>query len=347
MQMPNRIYHATSEIYRFGYNGMEKSGDELRGIEGTGYTTEFRQYDPRLGRWLSLDPMMKKFPWMSPYVGMDNNPIRYNDPLGLFTKDKAQRKMDKALKDGATSAYITHNSESGRRDYVVHVTKETKDGHIFVRSWVKGDVDIDKLEIFGPHAYLDNEITYGEYKQRESDIATRDGEWASQRAKCASVDKLFETLLWEGTMLLTGEEIGNAAFNGIKWLYRANKARKAAKVTKEVVEEVVEEATEEATHVVYHAVEEGVTKYVGITKNLARRTAEHLSKKGINIEPLLQGLTKADARSVEQALIEIHKLGKNGGTLLNKINSISPSNKVYKESLERGYELLKSVGYGF
>ena len=49
---------------------------------GNSYTTEFRQYDPRLGRWKSLDPLMKKFPWMSPYVAFNNNPVFYTDPFG-------------------------------------------------------------------------------------------------------------------------------------------------------------------------------------------------------------------------------------------------------------------------
>jgi RHS repeat-associated protein len=98
-------------------------------------------------------------------------------------------------------------------------------------------------------------------------------------------------------------------------------------------------------NVVYLSVEAGVTQYVGITNNLARRAAEHLRIKRINIEPLMQGLTKSDARAVEQALIKIHGLGKEGGTLLNKINSISPTNPAYGSQLQRGYELLKSIGY--
>ena len=79
MQMPGR--NENSGEYRYGYNGMEKDA-EMKG-EGNSYTTEFRQYDPRLGRWLSLDPLMKKFPWMSPYVAFNNNPVFYIDPLGL------------------------------------------------------------------------------------------------------------------------------------------------------------------------------------------------------------------------------------------------------------------------
>ncbi len=88
-----------------------------------------------------------------------------------------------------------------------------------------------------------------------------------------------------------------------------------------------------------------VVQYVGITDDIARRGAEHLAKKGIRIEPLMKGLSRADARSVEQALIEIHGLSKNGGTLINKINSIAKTNKIYAQSLKRGYELLKKIGY--
>jgi RHS repeat-associated protein len=79
MVMPGR--HVNDNTYRYGYNGMERD-DEIRG-DANSYTTEFRQYDPRIGRWLSLDPLMKRFPWMSPYVAFNNNPIYYVDPFGL------------------------------------------------------------------------------------------------------------------------------------------------------------------------------------------------------------------------------------------------------------------------
>ena len=51
--------------------------------EGNSYTTEFRQYDPRVGRWLSLDPLMAQFPDVSAYVAFANNPIYFIDPFGL------------------------------------------------------------------------------------------------------------------------------------------------------------------------------------------------------------------------------------------------------------------------
>ena len=59
----------------------------------------------------------------------------------------------------------------------------------------------------------------------------------------------------------------------------------------------------------------------------------------------MSGLSRSDARAVEQALIEIHGLRKNGGTLLNRINSISPLNPSYARRVQRGYDLLQSIGY--
>ncbi len=78
MQIPNP--NNINGDYRYAYNGMELDNE----VSGTGnsYTTEFRQYDPRLGRWKSLDPMKQMFPSMSPYTGFGNNPIVYVDPKG-------------------------------------------------------------------------------------------------------------------------------------------------------------------------------------------------------------------------------------------------------------------------
>jgi RHS repeat-associated protein len=78
MQMPGRN---GGEDYRYAFNGMEHD-PEVSG-DGNSYTTEFRAYDSRLGRWKILDPLMAKFPHQSPYVAYDNNPIYYTDPTGM------------------------------------------------------------------------------------------------------------------------------------------------------------------------------------------------------------------------------------------------------------------------
>jgi filamentous hemagglutinin len=85
----------------------------------------------------------------------------------------------------------------------------------------------------------------------------------------------------------------------------------------------------------------------GLRVSSALRAAEHLGSKGISIDaiPGLQNLSQADARAVEQALIEANGLSKNGGALINKINSIAESNPAYSGALQRGVDLLKQSGY--
>jgi RHS repeat-associated protein len=89
----------------------------------------------------------------------------------------------------------------------------------------------------------------------------------------------------------------------------------------------------------------GEIQYVGITNNLARRAAQHAARFVIQRIPGLSNLARADARAVEQVLIENFQLGKNGGTLLNQINSIAQSNPAYAQAIQRGIQILKSVGY--
>jgi len=77
--------------YRYGYQGSEQD-NEIKG-NGNSYTTHFRQLDPRIGRWLSIDPVTQ--PGQSPYCSMDNSPILGNDVLGNYTKFKdKQAKKD-------------------------------------------------------------------------------------------------------------------------------------------------------------------------------------------------------------------------------------------------------------
>jgi len=92
----------------------------------------------------------------------------------------------------------------------------------------------------------------------------------------------------------------------------------------------------------------GEVQYVGITNNIVRRAGEHLRLTGIRIEPIegLSNLSLVDARAVEQAIIQIHRLGKEGGTLFNKIDAISSSRQDYKEVMETGIRILTKVGYG-
>lgn len=89
----------------------------------------------------------------------------------------------------------------------------------------------------------------------------------------------------------------------------------------------------------------GQVQYAGITNDYAVRRLAHMRERGFDVERVISGLSRADARAVEQALIEQYGLGKDGGTLLNKINSIAKTNPDYAQLLKRGHEILESIPY--
>ncbi len=66
--------------YRYGFNGKE-SDNEVKG-EANQQDYGFRVYDPRVGRFLSLDPLAEKYISWSPYNYCLNNPINHTDPSG-------------------------------------------------------------------------------------------------------------------------------------------------------------------------------------------------------------------------------------------------------------------------
>jgi len=55
--------------------------DEVKG-PGNSYDFGARIFDPGVGRWLSIDPLAKMYPGLSPYNFGGNNPIFYIDPDG-------------------------------------------------------------------------------------------------------------------------------------------------------------------------------------------------------------------------------------------------------------------------
>ncbi len=83
MQMPGRVFSSAS--YRYGFNGKENDND----VKGTGNQIDFgnRAYDPRIGRFLSVDNLFKQSPELTPYRFGANNPLRYVDRDGDYETD--------------------------------------------------------------------------------------------------------------------------------------------------------------------------------------------------------------------------------------------------------------------
>jgi RHS repeat-associated protein len=140
--------------YRFGFNGME--ADDETSDDGNAYTTFFRWYDSRLGRWKSVDPKSASSPFHSSYQAMSNNPLLMVDPLGdkeyknmnSYTKETGLDKLGKydwlrkdRIKRTSTwdnaMAHITRDKKSGElapfaqvRDYYIWAHQKNQErGH--------------------------------------------------------------------------------------------------------------------------------------------------------------------------------------------------------------------------
>ena len=82
MVMPGRKYTAPSN-YRYGFNGKEMDKEP---VSTATYDYGFRIYSPAVGRFLSVDPLTKSYPWFTPYQFAGNKPINSIDLDGLESK---------------------------------------------------------------------------------------------------------------------------------------------------------------------------------------------------------------------------------------------------------------------
>ena len=78
--MPTRTWSDPNSKYKYGFNGKEKDNEVT--VDGGDYDFGARIYDSRLGRFLSLDPLQMKYPNVSPYTAMGNNPMFFIDVDG-------------------------------------------------------------------------------------------------------------------------------------------------------------------------------------------------------------------------------------------------------------------------
>ena len=111
MLVPNR--HASSNSYRYGFQGQEKD-DEIKG-EGNSLNYTFRMHDPRVGRFLSLDPLAPQYPHNSPYVFSENRVIDGIELEGLEYLDHSETKIE--LKNGVVILKISNFSSIFQKQF--------------------------------------------------------------------------------------------------------------------------------------------------------------------------------------------------------------------------------------
>jgi RHS repeat-associated protein len=78
--MPGRSYTGASG-HRYGFQGQEMD-NEIKG-NGNSVNFKYRVHDPRLGRFLSVDPLSRSYPYNSPYAFAENAVIHGRELEGL------------------------------------------------------------------------------------------------------------------------------------------------------------------------------------------------------------------------------------------------------------------------
>jgi RHS repeat-associated protein len=123
MQLPNR--HESVTDFRYGFNGMEKD-DEVKGEQGTSYDFGNRIYDPRIGRFLTVDNYKERFPGQSPFSFAQNSPIFgidiNGDSLYILVHTSGNKRGDDMLKAAALTRKYDIESSKGfdsKRDKVI------------------------------------------------------------------------------------------------------------------------------------------------------------------------------------------------------------------------------------
>lgn len=109
--MPGRQFNANS--YKYGFNGRENDKETV----GTGSGTQdygARIYNPALGKFLSVDPLSKSYPWNSCYAFAENTPIAFIDLDG-----QEKYHYSKTIQDGATVFTIIGKEDLVERTYSI------------------------------------------------------------------------------------------------------------------------------------------------------------------------------------------------------------------------------------
>jgi RHS repeat-associated protein len=150
MVQPGRKF-SLSTLYRFGFNGKENDND----VKGEGNQQDYgmRIYDPRVSRFLSVDPLMGKYPMLTPYQFTSNSPIAGVDLDGLEFYFAADGTYLGQSKNGGTQIRVAtefHTNPNDKSQFVLTKYQEIEKVDEAVASKVYAT--IYKREVRNPHS---------------------------------------------------------------------------------------------------------------------------------------------------------------------------------------------------
>ncbi|GAA3944559.1 DUF4347 domain-containing protein [Chitinophaga oryziterrae] len=189
MQMPGRGFNSSK--YRYGYNDKENDNE----VKGDGNQQDYgmRVSDPRLGRFLSVDPITAKYPELTPYQFASNRPIDGIDMDGLefVKKPNPEATALFVTNMGLTEWAGMNNAAVANRNIDVLNVSTIKDMNHYLKGYDKKYSNI----IFAGHGGVFGAAqVIGTTKYQEKDLITNS----------SSFEALSKNIAKDGKVILLG-----------------------------------------------------------------------------------------------------------------------------------------------
>ncbi len=215
MNMPGRKYSQPNTNYRYGFNGKENDKDISEGGQDYG----MRISDNRLGRFLSVDPITKEYPELTPYQFASNRPIDGIDQDGLEYYPAGRRGSNQLATDATAVVHYQANP--------VLLSKQVEQAPARSRMATAKAMDIivrQKAQQQGPamRQYREPDIyqkAKNEAKQKAYDATViPDNHWTKNKPLNSASDRLVQPMV----EMAIGDGAGRLIFKGLGYVF--NKA---------------------------------------------------------------------------------------------------------------------------
>ncbi|MTK53336.1 RHS repeat-associated core domain-containing protein [Paludibacter sp.] len=325
----NQTLTTGTDITNRGYTGQEHL-DKFGVIN-----LNARLYDPKLAQFLGLDPFVQ-----DPDMGQNfnrysycmNNPLLYSDPSGNTWQ--IFRWLKKTFWD--TPVGWINGTDKG------HPGVYTGGASQALQKWGVPSFGVGYNSSQGGFYYVGNNPRV--YPGQEAALQRQYAGVAAQtqqmitgeREQQAVSEVWYYNIPFVGDFMRAGRDhaqgnylsMVNNMCLGALWVFTDGVGGEVNSIARGT------EAAKTGTNLVYEGLDAaGTVRYVGITeREAAVRFAEHLNSgtaRSLLDYRVVEGATnlnRTEARVWEQTLINQYGLGKDGGLLLNKINSIAPKN---------------------
>ncbi len=218
--------------YKYGFESLEKD-NEIKG-EGNSYCFLFRAYDPRLGRFLNVEPLTHEYPSISPYVFVLDNPINAIDPDGrrVYFVGGANNDRDgwnyinrwkNAFANAGINDFVRIDASHGKFGDVLFTNKYRNSGAEYVPIVSNGPMGPDFQGSTAIKVPVNNTMinsTVEQYKQKLKDNPLKEGEQfnmigysygsvlqAQAALKLANEDVVVDNLVLVGSPISNDSEL--------------------------------------------------------------------------------------------------------------------------------------------